>query len=116
MSLKYKEALLKDLELGSVVVIPNQRRSLFLNAETNEIKEIQTIRIFRLLTRTLNTVSNTFTVELMELNTDKADVQPAIFEEGSKLYEVYEEQPEEQQPEQTVEPEVKEDKRKVIKG
>jgi CO dehydrogenase nickel-insertion accessory protein CooC1 len=125
MALKFKEAVFKDLQVGSVIVLPNQARSLFLNRESNEIQEIGTIRIFRIVNRTENEYSKTFTTELLELGVEKENVQPLIFEAETKLFEVYEDQPVEQQTEtevtETVEAEVtandqKVDNRKTIKG
>lgn len=132
MALRYKEAIFKDLEVGSVIVLPNQTRSLFLNRDSNEIQEVGTVRIFRIVNRTENEYSKTFTTELLELGVEGQNVQPLIFEAETKLYEVYEDQPEEQTAEaevqaeqaevtETVEAEVttdghKVDNRKTIKG
>lgn len=132
MALRYKEAIFKDLEVGSVIVLPNQTRSLFLNKDSNEIQEVGTVRIFRIVNRTENEYSKTFTTELLELGVEGQNVQPLIFEAETKLYEVYEDQPEEQTAEaevqveqaevtETVEAEVttdghKVDNRKTIKG
>lgn len=132
MALRYKEAIFKDLEVGSVIVLPNQTRSLFLNRDSNEIQEVGTVRIFRIVNRTENEYSKTFTTELLELGVEEQNVQPLIFEAETKLYKVYEDQPEEQTAEaevqveqaevtETVEAEVttdghKVDNRKTIKG
>jgi hypothetical protein len=122
-ALKYKEAVFSELQIGAVIVLPNQTRNFFLNTTAQEIQELTTIRLFRLVERTENKVSKTFTAELLELGVEKPEVQPLIFAADTKLFEVYEEEeaPAEATPAEATpaEPEVTEakvDNRKTIKG
>lgn len=118
-ALKYKEAVFSELQIGAVIVLPNQTRNFFLNTTVQEVQELTTIRLFRLVEKNENKVSKTFTAELLELGVERPEVQPLVFAPDTKLYEVYEEEEQPEVAEPTAEQPVvepKEDNRKTIKG
>jgi hypothetical protein len=120
-ALKYREAVFSDLAIGSVIVLPNQNRNFFLNTSAQEVQELTTIRLFRIVEKNENKVSKTFTAELLELGVERPEVQPLVFAPDTKLYQVYEEETQADQPQEepVAEAEVvqeKADNRKVIKG
>lgn len=109
--LKYEQKSFKDIKKDARVALPVKNKSLYLSTE-GTIKEVSTVRLFKVLEINENRSSGTFTAELMELGfTDKNAVQPLIFDPDTEVFEVFD--TEDEKKEKSAE---KEDKRKVIKG
>jgi len=105
--MKYKKALFKDLKKGTKVALPLKNKSFYL---TNDglVNQVYTARLFDLVDINENKSSGTFTAELMEIGYEQNEkIQPLIFEPDTEVFEVFDDEPK---------VEVKEDKRKVIKG
>lgn len=105
--LKYRQVPFKELQKGARVALPVKNKSLYLSTE-EFVKEIATVRMFKIIEITENKNSDTLTVELLEIGfAENAQVQPLIFESNIDVFEVYD------VPDEKVK---EKDQRKVIKG
>jgi hypothetical protein len=118
MSLKYRSKLVESVLEEDIIALATPTRSLFLG-EKEEVFEVQTVKLFKVLSKVENKFAKKLTFELDELGDGQSEVQTITLNPDLEVFEVYEHIDKETEPtDEVAKEEIVSNKsdRKVIKG